>query len=468
MRHKIPLLAALLFCFACLFLGAGATMLWIDSQSSLPQAPQIEDPVVPASVLESNEEAEEDTAEASAQTEPADDTSAEEAEDAQPEGDPVMDLTDASLAVSVTREAYEDSTMRLVIPKLEIDLPVLDGTSVATLLRGIGLYDGAQLPTEDNANVSIAGHRNDIRHGKVIDTYPFYRLNTLTEGDCLYLVYQDQIYQYQWEGTWVIAPKTGVTVYQNAKASIDASNLSEGYVYVKYTGGKNVKIKVQITKSGGTTYTYNLNNAGTTETFPLTEGNGSYSIKVYENTSGTKYALAYSTTVDMQLRNDFLPFLYPNQYVNFTSSSKVVAKAAELTSGKKDDLSKVSAIYYYVTDNFTYDYDLAATVQSGYLPDVDQVLASKKGICFDYAAVMASMLRSQNIPCKLVVGYAGTVYHAWIDVFIDGVGWVDKAIYFDGKDWTMMDPTFVSTGKHSEKILSYVTNDANYTQKYAY
>lgn len=215
MRHKIPLMAALLFCFACLFLGAGATMLWVDSQSSLPQAPQIEDPVVPASVLESNEAAtQENTAEVPSQAQPAGDAGAGEAEDAQPEGDPVMDLTDASLTVSVTREAYEDSTMRLVIPKLQIDLPVLDGTSVATLLRGIGLYDGAQLPTEDNANVSIAGHRNDIRHGKVIDTYPFYRLNTLTEGDYLYLVYQDQIYQYQWAGTWVIEP-TDWTVIDN-------------------------------------------------------------------------------------------------------------------------------------------------------------------------------------------------------------------------------------------------------------
>ena len=263
-------------------------------------------------------------------------------------------------------------------------------------------------------------------------------------------------------------PKTGITVYQNAKASVDASNLSEGYVMVRYTGGKQVRIKVLITGENGVTYTYNLNNTGVAETFPLTEGNGRYSIKVYENTTGTKYALAFSTQVDLTLRNVFLPYLYPNQYVNYTADCNTVKKAAELTAGKTSDLDKVSAIYYFVTDNFTYDYDLAKTVQSGYLPNVDQALSTKKGICFDYAAVMASMLRSQNIPCKLVVGYAGTIYHAWIDVYIEGVGWVDKVIYFDGKTWTMMDPTFVSTGKHSSSILSYVTNDANYQQKYAY
>ena len=263
-------------------------------------------------------------------------------------------------------------------------------------------------------------------------------------------------------------PKTGVTVYENKKASVDASNLSEGYVMVRYTGGKQVKIKVLITGENGVTYTYNLNNTGVAETFPLTEGNGRYSIKVYENTTGTKYALAFSTQVDLTLRNVFLPYLYPNQYVNYTADCATVKKAAELTADKTSDLDKVSAIYYFVTDNFTYDYDLAKTVQSGYLPNVDQALSTKKGICFDYAAVMASMLRSQNIPCKLVVGYAGTIYHAWIDVYIEGVGWVDKVIYFDGKSWTMMDPTFVSTGKHSSSILSYVTNEANYQQKFAY
>ena len=258
------------------------------------------------------------------------------------------------------------------------------------------------------------------------------------------------------------APKTGITVYSNEKASVDASNLSEGYIMVS------VRIKVQITKSGGTTYTYDLNNTGTVETFPLTEGDGTYTVKVFENTSGTKYAQAFSTSVTMTLRNDFLPFLYPNQYVNYTMDSQTVAVGAQLCTNKTDDLAKVTAVFDWVVDNFTYDYDKAATVQSGYLPVVDTVLAARKGICFDYAAVMSAMLRSQNIPCKLVVGYAGDIYHAWINVYVEGVGWIDKAIYFDGVNWTLMDPTFTSTGNRSQSIMQYVTDKTNYTQKYAY
>jgi hypothetical protein len=261
---------------------------------------------------------------------------------------------------------------------------------------------------------------------------------------------------------------SGVHVISNAGAAVDYSNLSEGLVFVKYIGGKDVKIKVQVIKTGGTTYTYNLNNKGSYETFPMTEGDGVYTLRVFENTSGTKYAQVLSCSLELKLRNEFLPFLYSNQYVCFTAESKVAAKAAELVEGKTTDLARLTAVYEFVINNFTYDYERAKTVTSGYLPVVDEVLAEKKGICFDYAAVMSAMLRSQNIPCKLVVGYAGTVYHAWINAYISGQGWIEKAIYFDGVNWKLMDPTFASSAKSSSAIMKYIGDGYNYTQKYAY
>ena len=92
-------------------------------------------------------------------------------------------------------------------------------------------------------------------------------------------------------GSYVRTPiASGVTVYKNDKATLDASNISEGYVMVKYTGSVG-KIKVQITKSGSETYTYDLNNSGVYEVFPLSEGNGSYQVKVFENIQGNQYSL---------------------------------------------------------------------------------------------------------------------------------------------------------------------------------
>lgn len=260
---------------------------------------------------------------------------------------------------------------------------------------------------------------------------------------------------------------SGETTYIGKNVLVDASNLSQGYVMVKYTGSKK-KVKVRVTKSSGTTYTYNINARSEYEVFPLTEGDGSYTLKLFENISGKKYSQKFSKNFSVKLTNQFLPFLYPNQYVNFTAGSETVAKGLELTKDVADELKKVENIYDYVVENFTYDKAKANRVQSGYLPNVDSVLALKKGICLDYASVMATMLRSQNIPSKLVVGYTGDLYHAWINVYTPETGWIDGMIFFDGNKWMMMDPTFASSGKKSESIMKYIGKGSNYTAKYTY
>jgi len=258
---------------------------------------------------------------------------------------------------------------------------------------------------------------------------------------------------------------SGTTVFSNGNAVIDASNASQGYVMVKYSGGTS-RIKVRISK--GTEYTYDLNTAGNYEVFPLTEGSGTYTIKVFQQVQGTSYAQVMSQTVTANIADSQSPFLYPNQFCNFNANSAVVAKAAELTGGISDPLAKVQAVYRYAIDHISYDYQKAASVQSGYLPVPDATLASGKGICFDYAAVMTSMLRSQDIPTKLVIGYTGGTYHAWVSVYLSGQGWVDNIIYFDGTNWRYMDPTFASSGKGDAAVSNYISNQANYQAKFTY
>lgn len=258
---------------------------------------------------------------------------------------------------------------------------------------------------------------------------------------------------------------SGTTVFSNGSAVIDASNASQGYVMVKYSGGTS-RIKVRISK--GTEYTYDLNTAGNYEVFPLTEGSGTYTIKVFQQVQGTSYAQVMSQTVTANIADSQSPFLYPNQFCNFNANSAVVAKAAELTGGISDPLAKVQAVYRYVIDHISYDYQKAASVQSGYLPVPDAALASGKGICFDYASVMTSMLRSQDIPTKLVIGYTGGTYHAWVSVYLTGQGWVDNIIYFDGTNWRYMDPTFASSGKGDAAVSNYISNQANYQAKFTY
>ena len=266
----------------------------------------------------------------------------------------------------------------------------------------------------------------------------------------------------------LLAPvASGASTAKNSSATIDYSNAKDGYVMVNWTAGS-AKLKVQVKGPSGTTYTYNLRSDGQYDTFPLSDGSGAYSVNVFKNISGTQYSGVLAANISAQLTDEFAPFIRPNQYVNYSENSAVVRQAAAECQGITENLTKVGKIYNYVVNNLTYDTAKAKSVQSGYLPDVDAVMAAKTGICFDYAALMAAMLRSQGVPVKLVVGYTGNVYHAWLNVWSEKDGWVDNLIYFDGKVWKLMDPTFASSGKQSASIMQYIGDGANYTAKYLY
>ena len=264
----------------------------------------------------------------------------------------------------------------------------------------------------------------------------------------------------------VVPVASGTAVKKTGKAIIDYSNTSDGYVMVKFTGSTTKRLKAQV-QGPAVTYTYNIT-PGEWTVFPLSDGNGNYQFKVFENKQDSKYTVVASVGTKVTLKDEFAPFIRPNQYVNYSEASKVVAAAQELTKDITDPLKKVEVVYDFVISNLTYDKDKAAAVCSGYLPELDEVLDSKKGICFDYAALMTGMLRSQGIPCKLVIGYAGTVYHAWISVWSEATGWIEGAVYFDGTAWQRMDPTCASTGGQSEEIMKFIGDGTNYTVKYLY
>lgn len=258
---------------------------------------------------------------------------------------------------------------------------------------------------------------------------------------------------------------SGTEVIGSSPLTIDISNRNKGYVMALYSGNA-AKANIQITGPDGVSYKYFLTPSDSYVTLPLTAGNGTYEIGGYENISDNKYAVLFTENTEVQLENELLPFLYPNQYVYFNSDTQAVATASETVAGASDDLDAVADIYHYVIEHVVYDEEKAASVSSGYLPNVDETLESGKGICFDYAALTAAMLRSQDIPTRLEIGYSGDIYHAWISVYTEETGWIDDIIEFSGNGWTRMDPTFASSNGNNDKILKYIGDGSNYTTLY--
>lgn len=239
---------------------------------------------------------------------------------------------------------------------------------------------------------------------------------------------------------------------------LDLSALSQGYVAVSAESGK--RLKFQVLK-GDIKYNYNIASDGTPSVFPLQSGDGTYTFKVMENVTEGKYAPIYTAQKDVVLADEFQPFLRPSDYVNYSQDSECVKKAAELAQKAEDALGVVTAVYDYITTNVKYDYPKAESVQSGYLPDVDETLATGKGICFDYASLTAAMLRSQGIPTKMVFGDVSPddVYHAWNMFYTEETGWVTVKFQVSADSWNRLDLTFSAGGADT----SFVGDGNNYT-----
>ena len=267
-----------------------------------------------------------------------------------------------------------------------------------------------------------------------------------------------------WPRSAPAADPSSRQVLSGERSQLDLALLEKGVVEVRCAGRSGVKLKVQITQPDGSDYNYDLNGAGEWERFPLTQGDGTYTVKLLEHIEGDRYAIRDTYPLELTLSDPLSPFLLPSQMVNYAEDSEAVRLAGRLTALAKDDRERIALLFDYVVDHIDYDYDKSASVEPGYLPDPDGTLAAGKGICLDYAALLCAMARSQGIPCRLVTGYAGKekTYHAWVEVWCETGGTVDGAIPITAGAWSRLDPTFVSGGDRSREILDFVTDDGNY------
>lgn len=183
--------------------------------------------------------------------------------------------------------------------------------------------------------------------------------------------------------------------------------------------------------------------------------------------------------------------------VDFENAPKTVAKAAELTKNCKTDAEKITAIFNYVANNISYDNQesarrIAVVIEKNagtYVNESepsssdlepDNILTSRKGVCQHYAILMAAMLRSLGIPCKVVSGdvYTGErikgynddnpgwMGHAWVSVSPDTKG-LDMTRLGAGHDedgWIRLDPTWGNNPTSRAKAAI----DKNHKSDYAY
>jgi len=242
--------------------------------------------------------------------------------------------------------------------------------------------------------------------------------------------------------TQLLLPEASATVvYADAGVTIDASHTDQGYVMIRCEPSEK-RLKARIA-TNAQTYYYDLPGGEAYSVFPLQMGDGTYTVRVMEQVESDLYAVRFGVELQVALADETVPFLYPNQYVWYDANTKTVQKAHELARGLTNHKEIANRFYEYVVSHMTYDTKKAKSPPSGYLPNADDALDSGTGICFDYAALLAVMLRSEGIPTRMLIGTVTpeNLYHAWNSVYLDG-------------NWVWMDPTLDSTGHRDSDYIT--------------
>jgi hypothetical protein len=236
----------------------------------------------------------------------------------------------------------------------------------------------------------------------------------------------------------------------------------KGLLRICYQSDSNARLKLQVIKDGNSVH-YNLKGDGSFEDFSLQYGSGDYTARIMQNIKDDEYFVVKAKSFTVTLSDENAVYLNSIQNVNWSyqdtpirdvryivSGSLIGLEDARLLSGCSDDL------YQYIINNIEYDSLKIFNLMYDYLPDIEKTYLENTGICYDYASLFAAMLRSINIPAKLVKGYTAEnpkVYHAWNEVYIDG-------------EWVVIDTTLDASLPRDKAVMKKQPMD--YAKVYEY
>lgn len=101
----------------------------------------------------------------------------------------------ASKPIHLAGDAYAE----MIIPRINLDMIVVQGTDTASLMKGPGHYPDSADPWDRTGRVAIAGHRTTYLH-------PFWSLDKMRVGDLIRLETEYGTYDYRVTKTEIVAP----------------------------------------------------------------------------------------------------------------------------------------------------------------------------------------------------------------------------------------------------------------------
>lgn len=153
-------------------------------------------------------------------------------------------------------------------------------------------------------------------------------------------------------------------------------------------------------------------------------------VESFSNVGGDTYRLVgkYSTIAE-HTSDDVAVFLSDTYYSDYVKFSDVVDMYGQVT---------VEEFVGILLEDWSYDTEkrdrLYAVETPRYLPNLNELVEQKKGICFDFSSLVATVLRANGIPTKIVNGYVDNrIYHSWNEVYSEG-------------EWKIIDMPYLLSG----------------------
>ncbi|MEJ7616538.1 MAG: transglutaminase family protein [Pyrinomonadaceae bacterium] len=128
---------------------------------------------------------------------------------------------------------------------------------------------------------------------------------------------------------------------------------------------------------------------------------------------------------------DYFFELEPSRFTQPSEHLRQLARELSIEQRRGDPLSLLRELSASIHDYF--DYAPQSTRVDSL---IDDALASRKGVCQDFAHIMIALVREfLQLPCRYVSGYlfhvveyhdrsAADATHAWLEVMLPGLGWV--------------------------------------------
>ena len=129
-------------------------------------------------------------------------------------------------------------------------------------------------------------------------------------------------------------------------------------------------------------------------------------------------------------QDDYWDMLMPSDYALFSQAVESFAREIGADKRSGDPLQLLTDINSRIYSSFSYVKESTAVDSP-----VDVALASRQGVCQDFAHVMISVVRNLHIPCRYVSGYLyhdsahsdrslDGATHAWVEALLPDLGWV--------------------------------------------